>query len=634
MSPSRSPFRPVTGQAPPARIAYCDGSRLRRALLAAAEQVARDRDELDRINVFPVPDGDTGTNLALTLRSVAEAVGPLDRASLHEVADAAARASLLGARGNSGMILSHFLLGFARHLGRRARAGAREVAEAVLASSRSLAEALEAPQEGTILTVVREAAASGRDRVDEGDDLYDWLREMRGAARRSLDRTRDMLPSLREAGVVDAGAKGFVEMLEGVSTLVDRGPVPWAAGVTGVEDGIAGSAMAASATSATSDLSPAGPGAVTGSRAVEGEGRYCVQITLEASELPSSEALRRRLSSLGTSLIVVRSGDLARIHIHADDPGAVESSLAPLGTLVATRVEDTRVTETGTAVRPGVVVTDSSADLPSSWVREKGVEVVPLRLIVGDETYLDGRDLDSGQVIQLLLDPDGLQPTTSQPPAADFERAFRRVLESGADGYLGIFLSSAVSGTFAAARTAARAVGEGRGVLVDSRSGSLGLGLLVIRAVELLETGLPVQRVAEELKRIRSRSNLVFTVDKIDWLLRSGRLGRGQAWIARLMGIIPVLQLDPAGNVVPRARVRGHEAAREEIFRALDDGLAGARRYRIGVVHAGAPELAESLEREVRERYDPVETYCRPITAVLAAHAGPGAWGIAYQVES
>lgn len=614
MSPSRSPYRLAPGSVPGARIAYCDGSRLRRALMAAAAQVARDRDELDRINVFPVPDGDTGTNLALTLRSVAEAVGPLERAPLHEVADAAARASLLGARGNSGMILSYFLLGFARHLGRRVRAGAREVADAVLASARSLGEALEAPREGTILTVVREAATSGRSRVDQEEDLYGWLREMRGAARRSLDRTREMLPSLREAGVVDAGAKGFVEMLEGVSSLVDLGSTR-------------------SGPSDVADLMPAGPGAVTMGHAVDGEGRFCVQMTVEASQLPSSEELRRRLSALGTSLIVVRSGDLARIHVHADEPDAVEAVLAPLGTLVATRVEDTRGPEGEATVRSGLVVTDSSADLPSSWVREKGVEVVPLRLIFGDRTYLDGRDLDAEAVLRLLRDPDAPQPTTSQPPSADFEQAFRRTLDAGADKYLGIFLSAAVSGTFAAARAAARAVNGDRGVLVDSRSGSLGLGLLVIRAVELLEEGLSVDEVAEELERVRSRSNLVFTVDKIDWLLRSGRLGRGQAWIARLMGIIPVLQMDPAGNVVPRARVRGHEAAREEIFRALDEGLAGARRYRIGVVHAGVPDLAETLEREVRERYDPVETYCRPITAVLAAHAGPGAWGIAYQVE-
>jgi hypothetical protein len=632
VSPGKSPSRPAAEQAPAARIAYCDGSRLRRALLAAAERVARDRDELDRINVFPVPDGDTGTNLALTLRSVADAVGPLEHATLHEVAETAARASLLGARGNSGMILSYFLLGFARHLGRRVRAGARDVADAVLASSRSLGEALEAPQEGTILTVVREAASSGRERVDEDEDLYGWLREMRGAARRSLDRTREMLPSLREAGVVDAGAKGFVEMLEGVSSLVDLG---LASGGDGTGGTWAGSfpAPGAPGEAYDADLRPAGPAAVTAGEAVEGEGRFCVQLTLEAPELPSSEALRRLLSPLGTSLIVVRSGDLARIHIHADDPGAVEAELARLGTLVAERVEDTRGQAAGDAVRPAVVVTDSSADLPSSWVREKGVEVVPLRLIVGDRTYLDGRDLDPEAVLRLLRDPDAPQPTTSQPPAADFEDAFRRALEGGADRFLGVFLSSAVSGTFAAARAAARAVDGDRGVLFDSRSGSLGLGLLVIRAVELLEEGRSVHEVAEELERVRARSNLVFTVDRIDWLLRSGRLGRGQAWLARLMGIIPVLQLDPAGNVVPRARVRGHEAAREEIFRALDEELAGARRYRMGVVHAGVPELAETLEREVRARYDPVETYCRPITAVLAAHAGPGAWGIAYQVE-
>lgn len=626
MSPIGSPTAAARGRASPTRIAYCDGRRLRRALLAAAARVARDRDELDRINVFPVPDGDTGTNLALTLQSVAEAVRPLEGEPLHVVADAAARASLLGARGNSGMIVSYFLLGFARHLGARRRAGAEEIADAVLASSRSLGEALESPQEGTILTVAREAATSARNRVAERRDLYDWLRAAREAARRSLARTREMLPSLREAGVVDAGARGFLEMLEGVSSLVDGDARTRAEGQPRRSDGVEEPVP-------VPDLSPAGPGAVEGSGRAADEGRFCVQITLEGSSLPASEALRRRLSRLGTSLIVVRSGDVARVHIHADEPGSVEAVLASLGSVTASRVEDTRTPDARLVARAVVVVTDSSADLPMSWVREKGVEVVPLRLTVGDRTYLDGRDLDMEAVVRILRDPEGPRPTTSQPPSADFERAFHRVLEAGADRFLGIFLSSAVSGTFAAARAAARAVGAERGVLVDSRTGSLGLGFLVIRAVELLEEGLPIERVARELERVRSRSNLVFTVESVEWLLRSGRLRRGQAWIARLMGILPVLELDSGGNVVPRARVRGHEAAHEEIFRALDQGLEGARRYRIGVVHAGVPERAESLEREIRERYDPVETYCRPITAVLAVHAGPGAWGIAYQVE-
>lgn len=596
----------------PARIAYCDGPRLRRAILAAAARVTAERGDLDRINVFPVADGDTGTNLAVTLRSIADAVRPLERAPLHEVAEAAARAGVLAARGNSGMIVSHFLLGFARHLGRRIRAGAAEVAEAVFASASTLGDALETPREGTILTVARDAASSGRDEARLRGDLYDWLQKARQAAGSSLARTRDMLPSLREAGVVDAGARGFVEMLEGVLRLVDRGQVDSGDG--------------------EAELAPAGPSGA-GVSAVPGEGRYCTQLAIEGADLPSSEAIRERLHELGSSLIVIRAGELARIHIHADDPGAVEAALGSLGTLVSRRVEDTLGPAGATAVGTGIVVTDSSSDLPLSWVREKGVAVVPLRVIVGDRDFRDGEELDSAGLMRLMLDPDTPHPSTSQPPSADFESAFRRVLDGGADRFLGIFLSSGVSGTFDAARTAARAVGEERGLLVDSRSGSLGLGLLVIRAVELLEEGRTPDAVAEELVRVRDRSNLVFTVEKIDWLLRSGRLGRGQAWLARLMGVIPVLELDAAGNVVPRARVRGEEAAREEIFRAVDQGLRGAHRYRIGVAHAGVPDLAASVEREIRDRYDPVETYCRPITAVLAAHAGPGAWGIAYQVE-
>ncbi|HKK28721.1 MAG TPA: DegV family protein [Gemmatimonadota bacterium] len=612
MSPGRPPAEPRAAARPPARIAYCDGARLRRALLAAADRVSAERSDLDRINVFPVADGDTGTNLALTLRSVADAVRPLQGASLHDVAQTAARAGVLAARGNSGMLVSQFLLGFASHLGRRARAGAAEVADAAVAGARSLGEALETPREGTILTVAREAARSGRDRARKREDLYDWLCEVRETARRSLARTRDMLPALREAGVVDAGARGFVEMLEGVVHLVDRG------GEESAGDG--GGEIAA------------GPVPVDGS-GEPGEGRYCTQLAFEGGDLPSSEAIRGLVHGLGTSLIVIRAGDLARVHIHADEPAAVERALDGLGPPVSRRVEDTQAAPDGRAVRTGRVVTDSSADLPPAWVREKGVEVVPLRVIVGDRDFRDGVDLDAEEVLRLLTDPDSPHPTTSQPPAADFARAYRHVLEGGAERFLGVFLSSAVSGTFEAARKGAREVGPERGRLVDSRSGSLGLGLLVIRAVELLEEGASTEEVAAELERVRDRSNLVFAVARIDWLLRSGRLGRGQAWLARLMGIVPVLELDGEGNVVPRARVRGQEAAREEIFRAVDEGLAGARRYRIGVVHAGVPDLAASVEEEVRRRWDPLETYCRPITAVLAAHAGPGAWGIAYQVE-
>ncbi|MGW8283187.1 MAG: DAK2 domain-containing protein, partial [Gemmatimonadota bacterium] len=191
---------------PSIRIAYLDGHRLRRGFLAGAAYVARQRAELDRINVFPVPDGDTGTNLTLTLRSISDALRRVKSESFSEVAGVAAEAGVLAARGNSGMLFSRYLLGFSESVGRRLRVGPHDIAEALSAAAASLQDVLENPREGTIITVARDLAAEARRRAHSHSDLYVWLNELQEAAHRSLLRTREILPALREAGVVDAGA--------------------------------------------------------------------------------------------------------------------------------------------------------------------------------------------------------------------------------------------------------------------------------------------------------------------------------------------------------------------------------------------------------------------------------------------
>ncbi len=152
---SRSSPRPMS-----IGIAYVDGPRLARSLFAAADWVAAGRDEINRINVFPVPDGDTGTNFSLTLRAVADALRALGDAPLPDTARTMARAAVLGARGNSGMMLAHFLMGFAESLGDRPAATTRDVAAALRQGADRLYESLDDPREGTILTVAREAAAA------------------------------------------------------------------------------------------------------------------------------------------------------------------------------------------------------------------------------------------------------------------------------------------------------------------------------------------------------------------------------------------------------------------------------------------------------------------------------------------
>ena len=187
------------------QIRYVDGPRLRRALLAACDHARHQRAELNRINVFPVPDGDTGTNLTLTVQAIADHLRPDRYREVSAVAYEAAQGAAVGARGNCGMMLSHFLLGFAESVASRDRISTAEFGVALTAGTEKLYAALERPVEGTILTVMRDAALAAS--LSSAPDFVPLLTQVVREARRSLAGTPDLLPVLKKAGVVDAGPR-------------------------------------------------------------------------------------------------------------------------------------------------------------------------------------------------------------------------------------------------------------------------------------------------------------------------------------------------------------------------------------------------------------------------------------------
>ncbi len=601
---------------PRVRIAYLDGHRLRRAILAGAAYVGRQRAELDRINVFPVPDGDTGTNLTLTLRSISDALRNVHSGSVSEVAGVAAEAGVLAARGNSGMLFSRYLMGFSESLGRRLRVGPRDIAEALSSAASSLHEVLENPREGTIITVARDLAAEARRRAHARQDVYLWLRDLQTAAERSLQRTRDMLPALREAGVVDAGAMGLVSFFEGVVRYIE-GHAPG--------DVVAEAPLARTRGSDRPSLYIAREAGIGSD-----EGRFCTQIAVRGPSVPETADIRRALQGMGTSTIVLRAGDVAKVHIHADSPENVRELLDGYGELISDVVEDTRLVGAGRHV---AVVTDSAADLPHDWAERHGVTIVPLQVIVGDRTYRDGIDLDSEGLKDILTTPGAPTPKTSQPAPSVFYDRYRWALDRGADQILGIFVSGGLSGTYGSAAAAMREFDDVQALAIDSHSGSLGVGLLVARAVELLDDGYTLEQVAAEVRDVRDRSNIFLTVNTFEYLLRSGRVGRTKAWLGGLLDLKPILSLDDEGRVIKVGTARGTEDLIQQVLGLLEERLAGAKRYRFGVAHFAVPDVAASLVRRLEERFDPVEILSGPTTASLAVHTGPGAWTVAYQVE-
>jgi hypothetical protein len=595
-------------------IAYVDGPRLARSIFAAADWVTAGRDEINRINVFPVPDGDTGTNFSLTLRAVADALRALGDASLPETGRTMARAAVLGARGNSGMMLAHFLLGFSESLGDRTSARATDVAGALRAGSDRLYASLDDPREGTILTVAREAAAAAERAAADSPDIAEFMRRLLEEGEAALARTPQLLAALREAGVVDAGGKGFVRMLEGVVRYIEGDPI---LAVSGPDADVA-----------------AVPAALV-EVAAERDFQFCTEVLVRGEHLPPANEVRSAMHTFGGSVVVAAAGDILKIHVHTDSPEAVFSYAARWGRVETTKADDMRAQHRRLAHperRAIAVVADSSADLPDPVLDRHHIALVPLQVVFGDETFRDRVELKPEDFYRRLRGARDL-PTTSQPAPAEFVRVFRDA-RAEADEVIAVLLSAGLSGTFASAQAAVRAAGVSGVHLVDSRSASLGLGMLALRGAELAESGWGGAAICRELERVRERSGMLLTVDRYDNLLRSGRVSRGKAWLAGMLDVKPILSLDAAGRVIPVDRVRGRDQVVPRVLALLDRHLTPRPKViRFGVAHAEAPEMAERVRNALVAAYQPRDCFVTLATGVLATHVGPGAWAVFYQVE-
>ena len=605
-------------------ITHLDGPGLRGALIAASDYVQRHRAELNRINVFPVPDGDTGTNLALTVASIADHLRADDQKSVGAVAKLAAEAGIMGARGNCGMILSHFLLGLSNAIGDRGRLSVPEFAEALRSATEHVYRALEKPVEGTIITIMR-AIAEEAEHLQQADFVVLFERLL-VKAREALARTPELLPALKGAGVVDAGAKGFVHLLEGISAFVSGNPLEALEEVP------------------VYDAEPIAAAQVDYPAESEVY-RYCTEALVRGHGLPESAAVRAHLRERGDSLVVIRTEELIKVHIHTDEPEEVFDYLRGLGELATHKAEDMQAQHAAMeraaasghmqlARRPISVVADTACDLPDEIVRAHGIQLVPLNLIFGDQVLRDRLDISAEAFAERLKQ--GAHPSTSQPAPAAFLKAYERAGEDG-EAIVAILLSSGLSGTYASAQAAARQrPADSTPVhLVDSRGGSLLQGLMALKAAELGEMAWEPERITGELSRIRERSGFFIHLDTFERALASGRVGRGKAWLGSLLDIKPVLDVDREGKLVPIAKVRGRKNVLPKMLEILEERVPkDVKSVRFGVMHVAAPEVVDEVCDEIRKRYGRHrEIIAGPGTPIIATHAGEGAWGIAYMVE-
>lgn len=300
-------------------LLYCDGERFRRAFLAGAGWLSENKETLNQLNVFPVPDGDTGTNMSLTLSSAANELEDMKGAALGEILEAAARGTLMGARGCSGVIFSQLLAGFAETSHDRKRLTSQDIAAGLQSGAKRAYGAVTKPVEGTILTVIRESADEAVRFAGDSSDIIEVLAASLNRARISLENTPNLLPVLAQAGVVDSGGQGFVYMLEGVLRLLRGDTLKLAH-----QPSTAAPAVAAQSLVSESWDNP-----------------YCTEFLLMASDVDIA-TIRQALNKMGDFLVVVGWNELIRVHIHTSDPDRVLASAYSYGKPSNVKIDDTR----------------------------------------------------------------------------------------------------------------------------------------------------------------------------------------------------------------------------------------------------------------------------------------------------
>lgn len=300
-----------------------DANMLAKMFLAGAKNLEAKKEWINELNVFPVPDGDTGTNMTLTIMSAAAEVSQIKNPTMENLAKAISSGSLRGARGNSGVILSQLLRGFTKVIAKHQRLNAQVLAKAFEKGVETAYKAVMKPKEGTILTVAKGAAIKAQEMAEE-DDLLEFFAQVIAHAEYVLSQTPEMLPVLKEAGVVDSGGQGFLEVLKGAYDALLGKEIDYTINAPGAAGRLA---------------------KMTSQEEVDIKFGYCTEflIILEKEFSDKEEySFKDYLGSIGDSLVVVADDDIVKVHVHTNDPGLAIQRALTYGSLSRMKIDNMR----------------------------------------------------------------------------------------------------------------------------------------------------------------------------------------------------------------------------------------------------------------------------------------------------
>ncbi|MHA0856570.1 DAK2 domain-containing protein [Paenibacillus sp. CMAA1364] len=593
-------------------VQFIDSEKIYFGFLSGANAVIKQRNELNKINVFPVADGDTGTNLAFTMVSIIEEARVKESAK--KTMESIAEAALIGARGNSGIIFASFINGLYMGLDDKKDISIKGFSSSVKSAVNYAYKSISNPVEGTMITVMRDWSDALDMMKDRANDFTELLTKSLEVALQSLKRTPELLQVLKDASVVDSGAKGFVHFLEGFAHFMRTKQVD-------------------QTTYHFDDIEMV----VDEVHHIENPDvnhRYCTEALVLGEHLDLDD-MRNALKDSGESLIITGNSHKARIHIHTRAPQDIFDRLRGFGQIIQQKADDMiRQYESTHARKYNIaLVTDSIADLPKALMDQYQIHMIPLNLIVDDSIYLDKMTISPSYLYQSMNESKNY-PTSSQPTLRDTENFLNQV-SSNYESVIVVTVSKLMSGTHSSIlQVAEKLNAKGKRIaVIDSKLNSGAQGLVVLKAAEEIAAGKEMDEVIQSIETTIAATKIFVSVDNLKYMVRSGRVEKIQGSAAKVLNLKPIVSIDDQGKGMIMGATLSLKATMRKMKLLVQEISRTKNIVSYSIVHADAIERATELEKVVTQITGKSPIYTTDISSIVAMNAGIGCVAIALTTE-
>lgn len=578
-----------------------DNNNLKHELIYKGScRVKEYKDELNNINVFPVPDGDTGSNLFSLFNGIIKFynLGEKNEEELKEVI-------LYYSKGNSGAIFSQFLITF---ISRFQDDTVFNFIDSINSAYYDTYKSVSEPKEGTILTVMREWVNEINGLVSSKSEfnIKELIKLSIDKLQLSVENTRNQMEILKKYGVVDAGAYAFLLFVEGMATS-DHVSIELNKNNKQI--------ISMNSEKHVLEIS---------NQSTE---RYCMELVLK--DIKNEEMIKERLSEIGSSFSFVGSNGIGKVHIHVNNPEELIVVAKEYAQVIRQKVDDMQRQYEITYKRKGKIalVIDSACDIPKDFLDQYQIHLLPLNLELDGCNYLDKLTITPETFYQLYEDTNS-KATTSQPSVKQVEDLYTTLIDKY-DHIISLHLSKELSGTYNLCKSVANKINSKKINVINSKTLSGSYGLLVVKAAQLISSGRNINQLIEQIEELIKKTEILVSVKTLEYMVRGGRVRPIIGKIGNIFRVKPIVSLDKQG----RSTLYGSTIFRQSNINKLINQVRKIHnKYGINqyvLMHADNENDARYIEKKLKKFIDIEPLYYSNVAPTIGIHAGRGAVSIA-----